>query len=501
MPTSSLERARSRIRGDAAVEVVEAAAGCGKTHEAVGAAEVMARQLAGGQEVLLLTHTNSARSVFTERLAAAGARARMQTIDSLALEIVQRYAPHLKLTQPVEPGATHRGHPTFEQVRAHAVALLRDAPAVAEGLAFRHPVILVDEHQDSTADQHALAAAIASCPGVRIRYFGDRLQAIYGYAGGGEAWDSLCAEHEPVELNVGHRWAKNPPLRDWLLDVRAALLAGEPIDLRERPACVTVHEWSGQAPAPRQPGYCPGVLHAFGALDLPERSAVLIGDGAHGYGLVEKLGKATGMTLYEGSDTSEARAWLERAMDAEGDPAQLSLLLGRVMNAWGSGFPPSELRKLKAICTSTGIQTGRHQTILPLIDACRPIYEQATVTAWLRALRHVLAHHAAIGWRPIRRDPARLLYATAEDTDDPLTALQAAARVRATRSRPSHRAVMTIHRAKGAEFGTVVLPYVSASHFSDSHEDAKRLYVALTRAQSTLHLMLCRDDPSPRFRL
>jgi DNA helicase-2/ATP-dependent DNA helicase PcrA len=156
MTSETLERSRARILGDERVVVIEAAAGCGKTFEAVGGTTALAQQLEDGQEVLLLTHTNSARRVFEGRLSVAGTRATMQTLDSLAFEVVKRYAPHLGLEQPVVPDAVHRGHPSFKDIRGMARRLLESAPAVAEGLAWRHPVILVDEHQDSSDDQHAV---------------------------------------------------------------------------------------------------------------------------------------------------------------------------------------------------------------------------------------------------------------------------------------------------------------------------------------------------------
>jgi superfamily I DNA/RNA helicase len=58
---------------------------------------------------------------------------------------------------------------------------------------------------------------------------------------------------------------------------------------------------------------------------------------------------------------------------------------------------------------------------------------------------------------------------------------------------------MTVHRAKGTECDSTVLPYVCRSSFGDDDESARLLYVALTRAQNTLHLFLSEDDPCPWF--
>lgn len=318
MPSPNLEGAREQILSAKRVVVVEAAAGCGKTYEAVTAAVAFGRVLPDGREVLLLTHTNAARGVFESRLAAAGTRATMQTIDSLALEIVQRYAPHLELKQPVVPNAVHRGHPTFEEVRRLARSLLEAAPAVAEGLAWRHPIILVDEHQDSSDDQHAIVDAIARKLSTRVRYFGDHLQSIYGFAGGGQAWDALRAEHPEVTLAFGHRWNDTPDLRDWFMAARRALLANEPIDLRDRPACVRVHQWSGTPPPPKRKGHCPELLTLLRRLQLPPRSAMLVCDGTHGRGLVTVAGRSGCMR----APTSGNRGggWRPRAPPRETPP-------------------------------------------------------------------------------------------------------------------------------------------------------------------------------------
>lgn len=500
MASQTLEHARARILGDERVVVIEAAAGCGKTFEAVGGTAALAAQLQDGQEVLLLTHTNSARRVFEGRLAAAGTRATMQTLDSLAFEVVKRYAPHLGLEQPVVPDAVHRGHPSFPDIRRMARGLLESAPAVAEGLAWRHPVILVDEHQDSTDDQHAVVAAIAEKSDTRVRYFGDRLQSIYGFDGGGGAWASLCEKHEQAALEFGHRWSNNPDLRDWLFGARRALLACEPIDLRDRPRCVHVHQWSGEPPGIGRKGHCPEVLALLGRLTLRGRCALLVSENAHARGLVERLGPGP-TKLYEGADVKEPRRWLEQVLEADGDPARLARLLGEALGALGPGVPESRVKTLAAVCTASGIDVGKHKNILPLVDVCRPLYEHPTVGTWLEAFRSAITLREVLKWRPLRRDAAWLLASTPSHTDDHLAALLATARAHAQRSRAPKQAVMTVHRAKGNEYDTVVLPYVSGVSFGSGYEDAKRLYVAITRPQRELHLLLSKDDPSPRFRL
>jgi superfamily II DNA or RNA helicase len=55
-----IEDVRDTLRSDNGVVVVEAPAGCGKTHQAADAAVDLAATINAGQEVLLLAHTNAA---------------------------------------------------------------------------------------------------------------------------------------------------------------------------------------------------------------------------------------------------------------------------------------------------------------------------------------------------------------------------------------------------------------------------------------------------------
>jgi hypothetical protein len=496
-----LDEARRRIHGSEPVVVVEAAAGCGKTHEAVAAALALGQSLQPGQEVLLLTHTNAARDVFESRIREERAPARMQTIDSLAFEIVQRYAPHLDLAQPILPDSVHAGHPSFHDIERHAAELLHEAPAVAEGLAWRHPVLLVDEHQDSSPHQHQIVERIGAADSTRVRYFGDRLQVIYDFAGGGDAWGELCAEHVPVVLDHGHRWNDNPALRDWLLLARNSLLGGQAIPLQSRPDCVHLHHWTGTPPAPTTKGHCPDLIAQLSRLVLcGDRRAVLVCDGTHGRGLTERLA-SSGFLLFEGADVTSPRHWLEQALSLEGQPHALARLLAEVMRDWGTGVPKSKVDEISHVCTADGINLGKRTLIAPLVELCNPLYETPTASVWLTAFGSALASRQRLNWRVIRRDAAWLLAATPTDGDDLIGGLLATSRARArTVKRPS-TAVMTVHRAKGSEFDCVVLPYISGSNFGPSPDDAKKLYVALTRAQRVLHLCLSVDDPSPRFRL
>lgn len=65
---------------------------------------------------------------------------------------------------------------------ALAVRLLREEPAVAEELRRQHPVVLLDEYQDTNYAQRVLLQLIYP-PGAAVTAVGDDMQSIYGFRG------------------------------------------------------------------------------------------------------------------------------------------------------------------------------------------------------------------------------------------------------------------------------------------------------------------------------
>ena len=185
----------------------------------------------------------------------------MQTIDSLAFEVVKRYAPHLGLEQPVVPDAVHRGHPSFKDIRGMARRLLESAPAVAEGLAGATPSSL-----STSTRTPRTTSTLSSPPSRRARHASPLLRrpaAIHLRLRWRRRRVGLAMRAARVgDARVAHRWNENAELRDWLFSARRALLAAEPIDLRDRPRCVHVHEWSGEPPGINRKGHCPAVCGA-----------------------------------------------------------------------------------------------------------------------------------------------------------------------------------------------------------------------------------------------
>ncbi len=93
---------RQLLRSEARHVLVEAAAGCGKTHEAASLAMDAAGQLSSGQKILLLAHTNAAKEEFTRRTRSASGRIEVSTVDSFAARILGPYASAFGLPTPLE---------------------------------------------------------------------------------------------------------------------------------------------------------------------------------------------------------------------------------------------------------------------------------------------------------------------------------------------------------------------------------------------------------------
>ena len=142
-----------------------------------------------------------------------------------------------------------------------------------------------------------------------------------------------------------------------------------------------------------------------------------------------------------------------------GRPPAVGSAAGRGPQRAGPRRPDEPHRRAATVCTPTGIDVGKRKNILPLVDLCRGLYDNPTVTTWLEAFRMALTLRARtqVAATPTRRGtgyspPCR---------PTPTTLWPPSSRRRApadTAVAPPAHAVMTVHRAKGNEFDTVVLP-------------------------------------------
>ena len=207
--------------------LVIAPAGCGKTQLIVDTLKQ-----SKGKPTLVLTHTNAGVMALRERFGRAAISSslyRLSTVDAFAIRLVLAYPQRTGLS--FDPAANQI---PYKNIR-HTAAKLIHSGALDDILKATYQRVLVDEYQDCSIQQHnvvkVLARRLPTC------VFGDPLQAIFGFG------DDLLPEWVTVveaefpklgELSTPWRW-KNlgaDDLGQWVLDVRAALLSGNAIDLR-----------------------------------------------------------------------------------------------------------------------------------------------------------------------------------------------------------------------------------------------------------------------------
>ena len=218
---------------------VSAPAGCGKTH--LIASALLRHDDA--KPVLILTHTNAGVAALRARLTQLGVpqRAyRITTIDGWAMRLIGTFplrSGHagsvLDLTDPRND---------YPAIRQGTVNILKGGH-LRDVLKATYARLFVDEYQDCIVEQHAMVSMIADVLPTCV--LGDPMQAIFGWGTNVLVdWEADVQLRFPPagELDTPWRWRNvgTEHFGRWLLTVRAALKAGQPIDLRVAPPEVEV---------------------------------------------------------------------------------------------------------------------------------------------------------------------------------------------------------------------------------------------------------------------
>ena len=227
---------RAALRSDAPLVVVEAPAGCGKTHQGADYAREIAVE-GSSTRLLILTHTHAACSAFSDRTKGAGSRVEIRTIDSVITHIASAYHTGLGLPADTATWVWQRDE-GYAELAIKVARLLNRHPMIAASMAQRYPVVICDEHQDSSGDQHSVVMTLLG-HGARLRLFADPMQKIFKDRTVDGAcppcdWAELTRQAMTFEcLNTPHRWASGcPDLGRWTLKMREALKTGGKVDLR-----------------------------------------------------------------------------------------------------------------------------------------------------------------------------------------------------------------------------------------------------------------------------
>ncbi len=498
------------LRSGHRLVMIEAPAGCGKTWQGASYASDIAGTLGEGR-LLILTHTHAACSVFAERTRGVGTRVEIRTIDALIMQIASAYHKALDLPTDVSAWAWQDGGKGFEIMAGKVAAFLGCQSMVARALAHRYPVIICDEHQDSTADQHTIVMALHR-GGALLRVFGDPLQRIYGKKTNKAAladrarWEALKVDAACEKLDYPHRWDDGcPELGRWVRYARECLENEEPIDLTGTlPASLRI--LTGNNTAVRHSGYRLSHGHRAPIDNLVRETDQLMILAAQN-DLVTALRAFwnRSIPIWEGH-TREVLAMLVTVLrEKRGDPEALASGLVEFVSAVAVGFSNSShgnllLREVREGCTRR--TRGKPENIQ---SVARCIVDDPNHTGVATAIRVIgeLVERREAGFENVKidhpvefRDAIRLGRFSGPDE-----AFAEISRKRSyARPSPPARVLSSIHKAKGLECDNALVMACDRTQFSGTIYSRCRMYVALSRAKKSLTLVIPDTNPSPLFK-
>ncbi|QOD94086.1 UvrD-helicase domain-containing protein [Chryseoglobus sp. 28M-23] len=470
----------------AAPASVEMPAGAGKTHLLAAAVAVASES---SQRCLVLTHTNAGVDAIRKRLKLFGVPnglVRVETITSWAFSLVGAY--------PVIAGISVSDVPDWSQSDAYiagATNVLQSLTGVdVHSVSFDY--LFVDEYQDCTLTQHALVLSIsAAVP--RTVVLGDRLQAIFGFAGPLAEWATeVETSFAPFEIApVPHRWkGHNEQLGDWLMSIRPQLADGNTIDFGaiSVPGLSIVND--------TRPTGVAGVAHGFSDF---EQSVVLLdkwpGDVA---GHASRLGGA--YSVMEDISGNFMRAHLGgdprngiEALPIDGDP-RIAEWLARFAKQCIIGLAEINgpvLGRLSGAQSLVGLNRAGLEDVMAALEALRvnPNYGKLVASA------HVIRANATVRvyrWEAWN-DTLKAIEMSAENGELPVLNLgRVRERLRRQGRRNGSRIASRTLLVKGLEYDHVVIANLSKMR------DPRNLYVALSRARKSITIVASSPQVSLR---
>lgn len=498
------ESVHAALRSDAALVVIEAPAGCGKTHQGADYACDLATG-APKSRTLILTHTHAACSVFAERTRGFGSRVEIRTIDSVVARIATTY--HAGLGLPADPmlWVRQRGELGHAELTVKVARLLKRYPMIANALAGRYPVVICDEHQDSSSDQHATVMALHD-QGARVRLFADPMQKIFSdkrLAGSSHpaTWDELLAKADTADaLSNPHRWTSGcPQLGAWTLEAREALKSGGQVDLRQRPSSVKVVFAENEAQRNLDYRLSRDDRKPIDDFEKGQKSLLILtrhNDTARAF----RSFFNRRIPLWEGY-TRTALEKLIDVIEGERNPSLVANALVSFIGDVARGFSPTSFgnrfeTEVRAGCIKAA--KGKPAAIQQLARLVLEEPDHHGVAKMLRCLSEL--RRTDRNFREIELDCHQEFWDAIRlgEFETPQIGM-AEIRNRRTYSRPKppERAISTIHKAKGLECGSVVLMPCDLKTFPDKPDARCLLYVALSRAKRELMLVVSRQNPSP----
>jgi AAA domain len=454
---------------------VTAPAGCGKTQLIADSLKAYS----GLKPVLVLTHTNAGKGVLEARLDSAAvpkSSFRVFTIDSWAIRVISKFpARSGSNDQMLRLENSNRDYPA---VREAALRLLSSGD-IDDILAASYSRLVVDEYQDCTLPQHAIIGAIANVLPTCV--LGDPLQAIFGFREPTVHWDKHVRATFPElgVLNTPWRWKRvgADGLGNWLLAIRAPLLAGEPIDLRHAPPEVVY------IPLPNDAAGAHLKRMEAARIKAPNKdgTVLIIGDSVSPSSQRQFASLTPGASTVEAVDLRDLTAFARTFDPAHEDSIKhLVNFAGELMTNLGG----QELQKRLA-----SLKTGRARNSpnkieaafltyaeMPSFETAANALEELEDCAGVRVYRHEVLHVLK----------AALRAASVGDNNFYEATVLARERNRHLGRRTNRVAVGSTLLLKGLEADVAVV-------LNPSVMDARHLYVALSRGARKL--VICSPTP------
>jgi hypothetical protein len=494
------------LRSAAHLVVIEAPGGCGKTFQACEYASNIGKASGTGR-VLVLAHTHAACDVFASRIT-DHRHVEIRTIDSLIAQIGSAYHQCLDLPPDAAEWGRQQGDNGYKQLAERAACLLSNSSMVAGALARRYPILICDEHQDASADQHAAVMAVHKA-GAALRVFGDPMQHIGKgspsmRAADGERWDDLKAQADIYDqLDYPHRWEKAgaKKLGEWILKARMTLKEGGKVDLRSGlPSQVSVIFADNEAAtrgvyalgrAARQP--VDGIAQS--------RSSLLILS-AHN-DTVRSLRPFFNrrIPVWEGHTRDALLALTKKVETCKGNAGAIAGAAVKFVQEIAVGFTATDYSDTLLGEVASGCVTKRRQKPATLQELGKLILaepDHRSVAKMLARLAHLVQTDDAFSAikldHPREYDEAVLL----GEFESCSMGLAEITRKRTyARPMPPQGALSTVHKAKGLETAHVLIMPCASQHFPDTPAARCLLYVGISRAMQSLTLVVPRSVPSP----
>lgn len=497
------------LRSDSQLVVIEAPAGCGKTHQAADYGREICSTGASIRP-LMLTHTHAACATFANRMRGIDSQVEVRTLDSIVSQIAAAY--HVGLDLPQDAGAWARDRPNGHAELAQRVSILiGQFPMIARSIAQRHQVVVCDEHQDSSGDQHAIVMSLLD-HGARIRIFADPMQRIFkdpALVGSHPPvnWGELIAGSDAFEqLDTPHRWSNGcSELGQWTLDARESLKRGEKINLqRNLPPSVKVV--IGENLAQRR--------FDFRLASRDRREIDVFARDASSLLILTHFNQ-TAMSLcsffnrriqlWEGHSRPALENLVEALTTHRGQSLAVAVAVVEFMGAIGKGFSPSAFGNAFIGEVREGCRRARRGRPGTIQELARMVVAEPDHRGAAKVFRRVSELKSSDpSFAGIEMDCRREFSEAIRigEFDTPNEGFHELTHRRTySRPTPPTKAISTIHKAKGLECDSVILMPCDSRNFPDRPDSRCLLYVALSRPKRRLLLVFPPDDPSPLFKV